>query len=162
MRSVITVLFLFICCFSIATSESVKTLTLQEVRQQFLDYINNYRKERGLDELELRYSFIAQAHASHQAERDKYLAHSGFNARADEILDILRQESSQENNFFGFATVAENCCYFPICTDPAKKAFLQFIASPTHRRNLLKNYQYTSIGIDQGESGCFYLCQIFF
>jgi len=162
MRSVLTILLLFIFLFTISISESVKTLTLKEVRQNFLDYINDYRKDRGLEELELRYSSIAQIHASNQAEKDRYLAHRGFNSRAQQILDLLRKESIQDNSIFGFATVSENCCYFPVCIDPAKKAFLQFISSPTHRSNLLKQYHYTAIGIDQGESGCFYFCQIFF
>lgn len=162
MRSILTVMFLFVCCLSITISEPMKTLTLEEVRQQFLNYINDYRRDRGLKELELRYSYIAQAHASDQAEKDKYLAHNGFNTRADQILDVLRKEAIQENLFFGFVSVAENCCYFPICLDPAKKAFLQFISSPTHRHNLLKRCEYTAIGIDQGESGHFYFCQLFF
>ncbi|MDN5359442.1 MAG: hypothetical protein PWQ84_505 [Thermotogaceae bacterium] len=155
-------MFLFICCFSTTISESVKTLTLEEVRQQFLDYVNDYRNDRGLEELELRYTHIAQAHASDQAERDQYLAHRGFNQRADQIMDYLKQESELKNKAFGFLSVAENCCYFPICLDPATKAFQQFIASPTHRRNLLKHCEYTAIGIDQGKSGCFYFCQLFF
>src|SRR6056297_468780 len=162
MRSVLIVFVLFIFYCSTTIPETVKTLTLEEVRQQFLDCINNYRKERGLEALELRYSFIAQTHASDQAERDRYLAHRGFNQRANQILDLIHQEAIQKNNFFGFISVAENCCYFPVCMNPATKAFQQFISSPTHRSNILKHYQYTAIGIDQGQSGCFYFCQLFF
>ena len=162
MRSILTILILFVFCFSTTIAETVKTLTLEEVRQQFLDCINDYRKERGLEELELRYSFIAQSHASEQAVKDRYIAHRGFNQRANQILDLIRQESIQKKRFFGFISVAENCCYFPVCMTPAKKAFQQFISSPTHRSNILKHYQYTAIGIDQGQSGCFYFCQLFF
>jgi len=143
-------------------AETVEELTLEEVRQQFLDCINDYRKDHGLGELKLRYSYIAQAHASEQARRDQYMAHRGFEQRADQIMDYLKQETDIRNQTFGFISVAENCCYFPMCMDPAIKAFQQFISSPSHRRNLLKRYEYTSIGIDQSQSGCFYFCQLFF
>lgn len=162
MRSCLTTVFLILCLLSTTLSETVETLTLEEVRDQFLFYVNDYRKKRGISALEERYSFVAQAHANDQADKDQYLAHRGFDNRADRIMDFLKQESVKKNDFFGFVSVAENCCYFPICFDPAKKAFQQFIASPTHRRNLLKRYQYTAIGIAQGESGNFYFCQLFF
>ena len=162
MRSVLTVILLFFSCISITISETVEQVTLEEIRQQFLEHINDYRQDRGLEKLELRYSYIAQMHASNQAEQDKYLAHKGFNQRADLIMDYLKQESELKSKNFGFLSVAENCCYFPMCMDPAIKAFQQFISSPSHRRNLLKRYEYTSIGIDQSQSGCYYFCQLFF
>ncbi len=147
-----------ISSFAIAS----KTVTLEDVRTQFLSYVNQYREEKGLEELQQRFSFIAQEHASKQASIDQYLAHNGFNERADQILAVLRQEKETIQPSFGFVSVAENCCSFPICMDPAKKAFEQFLSSISHRHNLLKRWQYTAIGIDQGASGTFYICQIFF
>jgi len=135
---------------------------LEEVRQQFLDDINNYRTNRGLTQLELKYSSIAQAHADRQAQFDRFLAHKGFDQRADHIMDLLKQDHGKSNRLFGFVSVAENCCYFPICPEPSKKALQQFLSSPSHWRNLLKGWSYTAIGIAQGESGHFYVCQLFF
>ena len=152
---------LFLCLFSTLFGME-KTLTLEEVRSRFLLYVNNYRRENGLEDLEQMYSFIAQEHANNQASKDKYLAHRGFNIRANLIMEYVKQESLTQNNSFGFVSVVENCCYFQICIDPAKKAFELFVASPFHRFNLLKKCQYTAIGIGQGESGQFYFCQILF
>ncbi|MFP4460649.1 MAG: CAP domain-containing protein [Thermotogota bacterium] len=162
MRIVLTITLLIFFLLTVVFSATVETLTLEEVRSQYLDYVNDYRKKRGLNELEQRFSYIAQSHASDQAAKDHYNAHRGFNERADQIMALLKEESTAEKTYFGFLSVAENCCYFPICPDPAKQAFQQFISSPSHRRNLLKRFQYTAIGIDQGESGCFYFCQLFF
>jgi len=156
------ILLIMITPYMTSFAQPFESMTLEEVRTQFLLYVNQYRMEKGLEELQQRYSFVAQDHASKQATIDQYLAHSGFNERADQILALNKQADIADQALFGFYSVAENCCSFPVCSDPAKKAFEQFLSSFSHRHNLLKRWQYTAIGIDQGASGIFYFCQIFF
>jgi uncharacterized protein YkwD len=147
---ILAFLILIISIFSFA---SEKYVTLKEVREDFLGYMNEYRREKNLAPLILKYADVAQNFANEQAERNKYLSHRGFNERAEiikEACDVL--------NF----SVYENCCWFTICADPSKKAFELFKNSSGHRKNMLGKNAYTSLGIAQSKTGAFYFCQLFF
>ncbi|HPR96316.1 MAG TPA: CAP domain-containing protein [Thermotogota bacterium] len=154
-----------LCLFLLTVMNSFaseKYLTLGEVRDDFMSYVNEYRKGHALPPLMIKYISVAQDFAEEQAERDRYLAHRGFNDRAQMIKKATDNDLFKTGERSNSFSVYENCCWFTICSDPAKKAFDLFVESSGHRKNMLKKTTYTSIGIAQSESGTFYFCQLFF
>jgi uncharacterized protein YkwD len=160
-KKVLLLMVLFLSAFSLSYSDE-NILTLEEVRGDFLLYVNAYRQQKKLPPLTLKYCGVTQAFANRQAEEDRYLSHEGFNERASTIKKAFEQEISQNGHSLKSFSIRENCCWFSVCPDPAKKAFELFKRSSGHRSNMLQNNEYTSIGIAQSGTGAFYFCQIFF
>ncbi len=133
-----------------------------EIHSEFLDLVNGYRMRNGRNTLVLKYHDISQSYTNYQADIDKYIGHRGFDSRGDMVEEKLAEEGILDYSKPGSFHVAENAGYCDYSANAAKRLFESFVASSSHRKNLLGNFKYTSLGVSISKTGKVILCQLFF
>jgi uncharacterized protein YkwD len=114
--------------------------------------INDYRRSRGLEPLDLEDDLgeLAEEHSRRMADRDVPFGHDGFDERAAAI----RRERAVRS-------VAENVGHNQGVSDPAADAVARWIASPRHRANVLGDFEDTGIGVSGSRAIGYWFTQIF-
>lgn len=114
-----------------------------------LKYTNDYRRAKGLVNLELRSDLnnIARSHSEDMAKGKRSFGHGGFDQRVVKVKKIFKSCSVAENVAYG----ANN----------AKEVFGIWKKSSDHRKNMLGNYRYIGIGTAKSKQGVIYYTEIF-
>lgn len=129
---------------------SVRTFAQKPSPKDILQYINNYRRSKGLPALEMdKYmNKIAEGHSKDMADGSVPFSHDGFDERIEKIDQKLGQSLRS----------AENVAYGNLTAESVVKGWIN---SAGHRRNIRGKYTLTGIGVAKGQDGVYYFTQIF-
>jgi uncharacterized protein YkwD len=122
------------------------------LEQLTFERVNQYRAKLDLAPLELNPLISEQArnHSKNMAHSNVPLGHEGFKSRLAALKKAIAYRSAAEN-------VAYNSGY----DDPVSEAVAGWIDSPSHRQNMVGNYNVTGVGVAKNHQGEYYLTQIF-
>ncbi|WP_435356853.1 CAP domain-containing protein [Emticicia sp. SJ17W-69] len=120
------------------------------LQQSVLDYVNLYRKSKGLAPLQMFPLITAEAlrHSQNLADEKIAFGHDGFDGRAKRIMSQIT----------GSNAIAENVAYGKFT---AQEVVNRWIQSPGHRQNIEGKYTLTGVGIVRRNDGYLYFTQIF-
>lgn len=123
-----------------------------QIAQEIHRRINAFRESQGLEPLALNPLISEQArlHSVEMSQTPNTISHKNFDERIAELRKQLPYQGSAEN-------VAANLNY----KNPGVEAAEGWINSPSHRKNILGDYNQTGIGIAQTEDGRYFFTQIF-
>jgi uncharacterized protein YkwD len=126
---------------------------LQDIEQEIVKEINEYRATKGLPPLKWNPEIAQQArrHSQNMASQRVPFGHQGFQQR----VEILRSEFPYRGS------AAENVAFNSGYRNPAKQAVEGWLKSPGHRKNIEGQYTFTGIGVSRGSNGEYYLTQLF-
>ena len=129
-------------------SEQVSKET--QLQQSVLDYVNRYRKSKGLAPLQMLSMITAEAlrHSKNIADGKVAFGHDGFDGRANRLMSQIQQSNS----------IAENVAYGKFS---AQEVVKKWIESPGHRQNIEGKYNLTGVGIVHRKDGYLFFTQIF-
>ncbi|MDZ7933496.1 MAG: CAP domain-containing protein [Emticicia sp.] len=121
-----------------------------QLQQSVLDYVNQYRRNKGLSPLKMIPLITAEAlkHSKDIADGKTPFGHDGFDGRADRIMSRIEQSNA----------IAENVAYGKFS---AREVVNRWIASAGHRQNIEGKFTLTGIGIVKRNDGYIYFTQIF-
>ncbi|MDB5210314.1 MAG: hypothetical protein JWQ30_1141 [Sediminibacterium sp.] len=122
------------------------------MEESILRYINDYRRSRGLNNLQMNDAASTQAyqHSKNMATGKTAFGHDGFDQR---VQNIKRTMGS------GFLSGwAENVAYGQLSAQAVVKGWLN---SSGHKRNIEGKYNLTGIGTYKSRNGDIYFTQIF-
>jgi uncharacterized protein YkwD len=116
-----------------------------------INYVNAYRKTKGLPPLKLLYiaSQEAAEHSRDMAAKKVSFGHTGFQQRALAI--------SKELN--GTSSTGENVAYGINMTP--REVVNAWLKSPVHRANIAGDFNLTGVGVAKDRSGRTYYTQLF-
>jgi uncharacterized protein YkwD len=117
---------------------------------EILQYINTYRRKKGLPPMAMNavMSAEAQKHSENMAARRTSFGHNGFQHR-------LKRVSSALN---GLSGAAENVA---MGSRTAKEVVDNWLTSSVHKQNIEGAYNLTGIGVAADKKGVLYFTQIF-
>lgn len=150
-KNIICLIVLLSISISVLARESNANPSGDEVIQNnILMYVNKYRREQGLNALQLntRISLEATRHSQDMATHRIPFGHQYF---PDRIKRLYRQiklcRAGAENVAFNYKDTQD--------------LVRRWIASPGHRKNIVGHYNLTGIGIARDKNGKMYYTQIF-
>lgn len=122
----------------------------KKMADEILEYINEYRRKKGLPILTMNavVNEQAQTHSENMAAHRTSFGHNGFQRRMKNI-------SSQVS---GVRATAENVAYGNM---NAKQVVQSWLESGNHRHNIEGPYTITGIGVATDRRGGLYFTQIF-
>lgn len=125
------------------------SIDLDDLAQEVLRLINNYRGEKGLPALNYSatLSQIAHQHSKAMAEQKHPFAHGNHIERLTEALVRLKGYQAAENLYKGPAN--------------AQKMLDYWLKSDGHRKNIEKPHSHVGLDIEEGLDGLYYCTQIF-
>lgn len=150
-NSLIFVLFAFILLSLQACSQSPEQISDEiQLQQSVLDYVNQYRRGRGLAPLKMIPLITAEAlkHSKNMADGRVDFGHDGFEGRADRLMSQIELSNA----------IAENVAYGKFS---AQEVVNRWIQSPGHRKNIEGKFNLTGVGIIKRSDGYIYFTQIF-
>jgi uncharacterized protein YkwD len=117
---------------------------------EILQYINTYRRKKGLPPMAMNavMSAEAQKHSENMAARRTSFGHNGFQHR-------LKRVSSALN---GLSGAAENVA---MGSKTAKEVVDNWLTSSVHKQNIEGPYNLTGIGVAADKKGVLYFTQLF-
>jgi uncharacterized protein YkwD len=120
------------------------------ISRQILNYINEYRRSKGLPVLQANsyISSVALGHSRDMLMGKTPFGHDGFRERIDRISGKLGRVH----------VAAENVASGPM---GAREVVDGWLHSPGHRRNIEGDFRLTGIGLAEGANGMIYFTQIF-
>jgi uncharacterized protein YkwD len=115
-----------------------------------LDYVNQYRKTKGLAPLKMMPLITAEAskHSKNMSEGRVTFGHDGFDGRADRLMSQIELSNA----------IAENVAYGKFS---AQEVVNRWIQSPGHRKNIEGKFTLTGVGIVRRADGYLFFTQIF-
>lgn len=121
-----------------------------QLQQSVLDYVNQYRKTKGLAPLKMMPLITAEAlkHSKNISDGKVPFGHDGFEGRADRLMSQIELSNA----------IAENVAYGKFS---AQEVVNRWIASPGHKRNIEGKFTLTGVGIVRRADGYLYFTQIF-
>lgn len=121
-----------------------------QLQQSVLDYMNQYRRGRGLAPLKMMPLITAEAlkHSKNMANGRVDFGHDGFEDRADRLMSQIEQSNA----------IAENVAYGKFSAQEVVNRWLQ---SAGHRKNIEGKFNLTGVGIIKRSDGYIYFTQIF-
>lgn len=144
--------FLVFILFSLqACSQTTEQISGEgQLQQSVLDYVNQYRKNRGLAPLKMMPLITAEAlkHSKNIADGRVDFGHDGFEGRADRLMSQIELSNA----------IAENVAYGKFS---AQEVVNRWIQSPGHRKNIEGKFTLTGIGIVRRADGYLFFTQIF-
>lgn len=149
-----TLFFTFISVIFISFSscgQSYQQTSEEETMQQsVLDYVNQYRKTKGLAPLQMQLVITAESykHSKNIATGKTSFGHDGFEQRATRVMKQISQSNA----------IAENVAYGKFS---AQEVVNRWIQSKGHRENIEGKYTLTGVGIYRRNDGYIYFTQIF-
>jgi uncharacterized protein YkwD len=143
----ISILFFVIQACSQTSEPSNSEAPLQ---QTVLDYVNQYRKTKGLAPLQMMPLITSEAlrHSKNIADGKVAFGHGGFDDRADRLMRQIQQSNA----------IAENVAYGKFT---AQEVVDRWIQSSGHRHNIEGKYTLTGVGIIRRKDGYLFFTQIF-
>ena len=122
---------------------------VDSLETEILQYVNEDRKEHGLEALKLNEleSSLALKHSQDMALGKVKFGHGGFNDRAKTIQKSL-----------GSTEIGENVASGPMT---AREVVDGWLNSPGHKKNIEGNFTLTGIGYARDKKGDIYFTQIF-
>jgi uncharacterized protein YkwD len=117
---------------------------------EILQYINTYRRKKGLPPMAMNavMSAEAQKHSENMAARRTTFGHNGFQHRYKRISSALN----------GISGVGENVA---MGSKTAKEAVDNWLTSSMHKKNIEGAYNLTGIGVAADKKGTLYFTQLF-
>lgn len=121
-----------------------------QLQQSVLDYVNQYRRGKGLAPLKMMPIITAEAlkHSKNIADGRVEFGHDGFEGRADRLMSQIEQSNA----------IAENVAYGKFSAQEVVNRWLQ---SAGHRKNIEGKFNLTGVGIIKRNDGYIYFTQIF-
>lgn len=121
-----------------------------QLQQSVLDYVNQYRKTKGLAPLKMMPIITAESlkHSKNIANGRVDFGHDGFEERADRLMSQIELSNA----------IAENVAYGKFS---AQEVVNRWIASPGHKRNIEGKFTLTGVGIIRRADGYLFFTQIF-
>ena len=149
---ILTITVLALSCSPALQQSSSRTDELREMERRTYELVNNYRQSRGLKPLIWNNIISERAlkHSERMASNRLQFSHAGFDNRVKQIATRMNVRNSSEN-------IAVNWGY----DDPAQKFVEGWIQSPGHLENIVRDYDFTGIGIAKSTDGSYYATQIF-
>lgn len=143
------VLFISVCLLGAIVPAHAQTASREQMEQDILHYVNLHRKEIGRPPLTLLPALTEQAiaHSRNMAAGKVPFGHDGFKERAANIRKVRT-----------YHAIGENVAYGDLDAEGVVNLWLK---SGGHRRNIEGDFDYTGIGIAEGEDGTLYFTQIF-
>lgn len=142
-------------CLTLAAAAPAPTGSrLEAMEQEASRRVNDIRREHGLPPFRIDPALTraAREHSCRMA-RGKFLAHEAPDGRT--VADRVRATGRR------FRVLGENLAMNTDMDDPAATAVRGWLASPSHRDNLLHpEYTHTGLGVCAGRPG-YYFTQIF-
>ncbi len=134
-----------------ACSQSSEQFTGEtQLQQSVLDYVNQYRRNKGLAPLKMMPLITTEAlkHSKNIADGRIDFSHDGFDGRADRLMSQIEQSNA----------IAENVAYGKFT---AQEVVNRWIQSAGHRKNIEGKFNLTGVGIVKRSDGYIYFTQIF-
>lgn len=121
-----------------------------QLQQSVLDYVNQYRKAKGLAPLKMMPLITAEAlkHSKKMADGRVDFGHDGFEGRADRLMSQIELSNA----------IAENVAYGKFS---AQEVVNRWIQSAGHRKNIEGKFTLTGVGIVRRADGYLFFTQIF-
>lgn len=131
---------------------NISTSEIKAAEEKAYDLINRIRRKHGRRPLQYwtQLSNCAREHSQNMASGKTPFGHQGFDERAKKM------QSQACLCAFG-----ENVAYSYNCADPVETAVDGWMKSPSHRDNILGDFEETGIGIGISKEGKFYATQLF-
>lgn len=144
------ILLLTVFILSCEKKDEGSAVIREDLEQDIVDLINDYRDSTGLNELIVNDVLRreARAHSINIATEKVPFGHEGFEERANTIFSEVGGTVCGEN-------VAEG-------NYPDATYFIDsWLNSPSHKENIDGDYNYTGVGVAENESGVKFTTQIF-
>lgn len=140
-------IFLSLQAYSQTTEQIIGEAQFQ---QSVLDYVNQYRKTKGLASLKMMPIITVEAlkHSKNMADGRVDFGHNGFEGRADRLMSQIEQSNA----------IAENVAYGKFT---AQEVVNRWIQSAGHRKNIEGKFNLTGVGIVRRTDGYLFFTQIF-
>lgn len=137
---------------SVETEEKPSEANYPQIVQEIHRGVNEFRQSQGLQPLTLNAAISEQAreHSVEMSQTPDTISHKNFDERVKELRQQMPYQASAEN-------VAVNVNY----ENPGVQAVEGWKNSPSHRKNMLGDYNQTGIGIARGKDGGYFFTQIF-
>lgn len=131
-----------------ATTEIQKSYSHSTEELEVLDLINAYRVEQGLTPLSIieHISYKSNEHNVYMVEVDQ-VNHDGFEERKNNLVQVLGAYRVGENVAYGYST--------------PESVVDAWIASSTHKENILGNFSHFGISITKDTNGRRYYTNMF-
>ena len=135
-----------------AGDEKISEANYPQIVREIHRRVNDFRQSQGLAPLELNPVISEQArqHSVEMSQTPDTISHKNFAERIEQLRKQLPYQASAEN-------VAANLNY----ENPGVEAVEGWKNSPSHRKNILGDYNQTGIGIAQSENGSYFFTQVF-
>lgn len=143
--------FLFVAItFACAAPASAQEDEYAQMREEVLQYVNEYRAKKGLAPLVMNdtISEAALEHCKYMGNKTIRINHDGFEDRMHGLMKQLKPANGAAEN------VANG-------QKDAREVVNMWIASPGHRENIEGNYHLSGIGIYKNKNGVLYFTHIF-
>lgn len=126
-----------------------QSIDLDDLGQEVMRLINNYRLEKGLPALHYSYALnqIAHQHSKAMASGKHPFSHGNHVERLTEAMVLLKGHRAAENLYKGPAN--------------AQKMLDYWLQSDGHRQNIEKPHTHAGLDIEEGVDGQHYCTQIF-
>lgn len=134
-----------------ACSQTTEQISSEaQLQQSVLDYVNQYRKTKGLASLKMMPLITNEAlkHSKNIADGRVEFGHDGFDGRADRLMSQIELSNA----------IAENVAYGKFS---AQEVVNRWIQSPGHRKNIEGKFTLTGVGIVRRTDGYLFFTQIF-
>ena len=145
-------IFTFLVFFSLqAHSQTIEQISSEaKLQQSVLDFVNRYRKTKGLRPLTMMPLITAEAlkHSKNMSDGRVAFGHDGFDGRADRLMRQIELSNA----------IAENVAYGKFS---AQEVVNRWIQSPGHRKNIEGKFTLTGVGIVRRADGYLFFTQIF-
>ncbi|QWX84816.1 CAP domain-containing protein [Cellulophaga sp. HaHaR_3_176] len=150
--AILTSLITLTSCSTTTQDEEVaiyETVSVSTIEEEVLDLVNEYRASQGLNVVEfgnVAYSF-AESHNEYMIEQG-VISHDNFNVRSSNLTVEAKANFVSENVGKDFVT--------------AQGVVNAWINSPTHKRVMEGDFNYTAISVKEDSNGVLYFTQLFY
>ena len=152
MKKTIVIVFISALFITIQACSQISEQTSSEtiLQQSVLDYVNQYRKEKGLVPLQMLSVITSEAlrHSKNIADGKTAFGHDGFDGRAKRLMSQITASNA----------IAENVAYGKFTAQEVVNRWLQ---SSGHRHNIEGKYTLTGVGIVRRNDGYLFFTQLF-
>lgn len=147
---VFTFLFALLIALQACSQTPTQINTEDVLQKEVLDYVNLYRKNKGLSPLQMLSVITTEAlrHSKNIADGRVDFGHGGFDDRANRLMRQIQQSNA----------IAENVAYGKFS---AQEVVNRWIQSAGHRKNIEGKYTLTGVGIVRRKDGYLFFTQIF-
>lgn len=154
----ITITTLFTSCSSTTSEEdelykavSVNSseTTISDIEQEVIDVVNKYRVSIGLNSL--KFSSVAYGYANSHNNymiSEGQISHDNFEIRSSKLSLDVNADYVSENLGMSFTN--------------AEDILEAWKNSPTHKKVMEGNFEYTAVSVTADDKGVFYFTQLFF